>query len=296
MDVRAGLNDYFARLTPEQRAAHGGLNPTPDTLQKRWVGARAAKKEAYAAAEPWAVRAEARAAEERARAEARAKARAKARAAEKQARVEARAAQEKARAEALALAARAAAAPLTEEETSAVLRAGGRAADLLRRHAEARATDADLQTKGKAGVAKVEVRKRNRRTADESRKRSKKRAETVAQEEAQLVERVAGLLVDLGRGGSNILDDDGDDGDEFGGHLDIEADEEAFEALEAMKAKEHKTRKDKDAIRKATNNRHRKRSDARKKASLDKVRRRVALLKIRVEALDEEFRALHRLN
>ena len=46
------MNDYFARLTPEQRAAHGGLNPTPDTLQKRWVGARAAKKEAYAADEP----------------------------------------------------------------------------------------------------------------------------------------------------------------------------------------------------------------------------------------------------
>ena len=70
MDARAGLKDYFARLTPEQRAAHGGLNPTPDTLQKRWVGARAAKKEAYAADEPARnARASARAAEEQARAE-----------------------------------------------------------------------------------------------------------------------------------------------------------------------------------------------------------------------------------
>ena len=69
MDVRAGMKDYFARLTPEQRAAHGGLNPTPDTLQKRWVGARAAKKEAYAADEPARAARAARAAEEQARAE-----------------------------------------------------------------------------------------------------------------------------------------------------------------------------------------------------------------------------------
>ncbi len=69
MDVRAGKKDYFARLTPEQRAAHGGLNPTPDTLQKRWVGARAAKKEAYAADEPARAARAARAAEEQARAE-----------------------------------------------------------------------------------------------------------------------------------------------------------------------------------------------------------------------------------
>ena len=73
MDVRAGMKDYFARLTPEQRAAHGGLNPTPDTLQKRWVDARAAKKEAYAADElARDARAETRAAEEQTRAEARA--------------------------------------------------------------------------------------------------------------------------------------------------------------------------------------------------------------------------------
>ena len=169
--------------------------------------------------------------------------------------------------------------------------AGGQVGESARRTVVARATDAALKVKGRAGAKKAKKREANRGYADASRKRAKGAAEAVAQEEAQLVERVRGLLVDLGRDGSKVLDDDGDDGDEFGGHLDIEADEEAFEALEAMKAKEHKTRKDKDAIRKATNNRHRKRSDARKKASLDKARRRVALLKIRVEALEEELRA-----
>jgi len=65
------VNDYLARLTPEQWAAHGGFNPTPETRQKRWVGARAAKKEAYAADEPArAARAETRAAEEQTRAKA----------------------------------------------------------------------------------------------------------------------------------------------------------------------------------------------------------------------------------
>ena len=78
------MNDYFARLTPEQRAAHGGLNPTPDTREKKFKGQRDAKKKAYAADAP--ARA-ARAVEEQARA----KARAKARAAENKALAEARA-------------------------------------------------------------------------------------------------------------------------------------------------------------------------------------------------------------
>ena len=162
--------------------------------------------------------------------------------------------------------------------------AGGRVGDLARRAVAARTTDADLQTKGPTGVAKVEVRKRNRRTADESRKRSKKRAEAVAQEEAQLVERVTGLLVDLGRGGSNILDDDGDDGDEFGGHLDTEADEEELEALVKAKADPLVIKRKRNAIAA-------KRTAARKKASLDKARRRVALLEIRVAELEKEARA-----
>ena len=32
--MNTGKKDYFARLTPEQWAAHGGLNPTPETRQK----------------------------------------------------------------------------------------------------------------------------------------------------------------------------------------------------------------------------------------------------------------------
>ena len=262
MDVRAGVKDYFARLTPEQRAAHGGLNPTPDTLQKRWVGARAAKKEAYAAAEPWAVRAEARAAEERERAEA-------------------RAAERRTRAEALALAA--ATVPLTEEETAA-LRAGGYVGERARRAVAARTVDVVLAGEGPAGAAAALRRQSNRKSADESKKRAKKCAEAVAQEEAQLVERVTGLLVDLGRGGSNILDDDGDDGDEFGGHLDTEADEKELKALVKAKADPLVIKRKRNAIAQ-------KRTAARKKASLDKARGRVALLKIRVEALEEELRA-----
>ena len=32
---RVGMKDYFAKLTSEQRAAHGALNPTPATRQKK---------------------------------------------------------------------------------------------------------------------------------------------------------------------------------------------------------------------------------------------------------------------
>ena len=92
------------------------------------------------------------------------------------------------------------------------------------------------------------------------------------------------MLVDLGRGGSNILDDDGDDGDEFGGHLDIEADEEALEALVKAKADPLVIKRKRNAIAA-------KKTAARKKASLDKARRRVALLEIRVAELEKELRA-----
>ena len=32
---RVGMKDYIAGLPPEQRAAHGGLNPTPETRKKK---------------------------------------------------------------------------------------------------------------------------------------------------------------------------------------------------------------------------------------------------------------------
>ena len=64
MDSRAGLKKHHA-------SDAGAV-----TREKIFKAQRDAKKEAYAAAEPWAARAEARAAEEQARAEERAKARA----------------------------------------------------------------------------------------------------------------------------------------------------------------------------------------------------------------------------
>jgi len=90
MDVRAGQKDHHA-------SPAGAV-----TRDKQFKGRREAKKRAYAAAEPWAVRAEARAAEERARAEARAKARAAENKALAEARAKARAAEQKALAEARA--------------------------------------------------------------------------------------------------------------------------------------------------------------------------------------------------
>ena len=64
MDVRAGLKEYWKRLTPTQKEAR---------LENVFKGQRDAKKKAYAADEPArAARNEARAADERARAEARA--------------------------------------------------------------------------------------------------------------------------------------------------------------------------------------------------------------------------------
>ena len=80
MDSRAGLKKHHA-------SDAGAV-----TREKIFKAQRDAKKEAYAAAEPWAVRAAARAAEERARAEAQAEVRAKARAAEEKALAEARSA------------------------------------------------------------------------------------------------------------------------------------------------------------------------------------------------------------
>ena len=237
---------------------------TLDAREKRWQSARAAKKRAYAAT-----------LDEQARA---------ARALEEQARAEARALEEQARAEALALAARAATAPLTEEETSAVLRAGGRAADLVRRGAEARATDEALRAEGDA--AKVLTRQRNRGHAATSRKRKKLVVEALAREEAGLMERAAGLLVDLGRGGSKVLDDEG-----AVEPLDMEPFREDEEALQDLVDAKDRGEVDDEVVRKKRKALGMRYTRARQALAAKALQRRVALLEIRVAELEEELRA-----
>ena len=232
------------------------------TREKIFKAQRDAKKDAYAADEPARnARNEARAAEEQALAEARA--------AEKQARAEARAAEEQARADAFALAA--ATAPLTEEETAA-LHAGGRTADLVRRGVAARARDVDLEAKGKA--KEVKKRQQNRKHSVDTRKRKKAKVEGLVQEEAQLMKRAAGFLVDLGRGGSTVLD-----------VLDREAfreDEEAIKALVAARDREKDKKERKNLTEKVRR--------ARQKLAAKEQQLRVALLEDRVAELEEELR------
>ena len=166
--------------------------------------------------------------------------------------------------------------------------AGGHVGDRARRAVAARTVDAALKDKGRAGAKKAKKREANRGYADASYKRKKLGAEALARGEAGLVKRVAGLLVDLGRGGSKVLDDDGDDGDEFGGLLKTKGYKADVAALARLEADENT---DALTIKRKRNAIASKRTKARKKASLDKARRRVALLKIRVEALEEELRA-----
>jgi len=271
------MKDYFARLTPEQRAAHGGLNPTPDTLEKRWVGARAAKKEAYAADEPARnARASARAAEEQAQAEARAKALA--------ARAEARAAQEKARADAL-VATLAELTELTEEETAALIAKGGRAVESARRAFVARATDVALETKGPAGAKKTKRRQQDREYSEDYRKQKKAKVEGLVQDEAQLTEECVALLGRLGCGGSPVLDDD-DAAGEIIDRDDIREDEEALQDL--VDAKNRGAAVDAKEIKRKRGALTAKRGRARKKAKLEKDQLRVKALEGRVGELEKE--------
>jgi len=252
------MKEYWKRLTPAQKETR---------LENLFKGQRDAKKKAYAAAEPWAVRAEARAAEERARA------------AEERARAEARATEERARAEALALAA--ATAPLTGAETAA-LRAGGRAADLVQRGVAARARDVEMLTEGKA--AKVLERQKNREDCRNYRKQKKAKGEDLVQDEARLMERAVGLLAQLKRGGSTVLDDDG-----AVETLDEEAfreDEEAIQDL--VKAKEEGQDVTQADIRKKKNNLYSRKTRARQALAAKALQRRVPLLEIRVAELEEE--------
>ena len=89
------------------------------------------------------------------------------------------------------------------------------------------------------------------------------------------------MLVQLERGGSTVLDDDG-----AGGLIDTPAfpeDEEAIKALVAAKEREQDKRKKKNLGMKETR--------ARQALAHKVLQRRVALLEIRVAELEEEVRA-----
>ena len=240
MDVRAGMNEYWKRLSPEKKEARlekqrtGGFGD----VEKVFIGARAAKKKAYAADEP------ARAA---------------------------RAAEEQARADAL-VATLAELTELTEEETAA-LREGGQVGDLARRAVVARTVDADLQAKGKA--KEVKRRQQKRKQSVDERKKKKAKVEGLVQDEARLMERAAGLLVDLERGGSTVLDDDGAGA--------FPEDEERIKALDATKIREQDEKKKKNLGGQWTR--------ARQALARKVLQRRVVLLENRVAELEKELRA-----
>ena len=153
--------------------------------------------------------------------------------------------------------------------------AGGSVGDRARRAVAARATDAVLEAKGPAGAKKAKKRRQNREGDKKYRERKKAKSEGLALEEARFMERATGLLVDLGRGESTVLDDDGAGA--------FPEDEERINALVAAKEREQdKTKKKnlKDKVRRA------------RQALASKVlQRRVALLENRVGKLEEELRA-----
>ena len=281
MDVRAGMKDHHARLTPTQKEA---------LLENQWKGRRDAKKKKYAATLDEQERA-ARALEEQAPIEQREKEllevrrrlneTVEARAAAEEARAEARAAEEKARADALAALAERTA--LTEEETAA-LREGGRVGYFARRAVVARATDEDLEAEGPAGVKKAKRRQDNRGDQQKCRKRKKEKAEVLALEEAQLTEECVALMGRLGCGGSPVLDDD--DAVE---PLDMEPFREDEDALQDLvDAKDRGEDVDVAEIKKQRKNLNNRIYRARKKAKEEKDQQRVKALTGRVEELEKE--------
>ena len=151
--------------------------------------------------------------------------------------------------------------------------AGGSVGDRARRAVAARATDADLEAKGDA--AKVKERKRVREYSRDYHKQKKAKVEGLVQDEARLMERVTGLLVDLGRGGSPVLDDDGAGA--------FPEDEKRIKALDAAKIREQDEKKKKNLGGQWTR--------ARQALARKVLQRRVALLENRVAELEKELRA-----
>ena len=153
--------------------------------------------------------------------------------------------------------------------------AGGRVGDLARRAVAARTVDAVLVSEGPAGAKKTKRRQQDREYSEDYRKQKKAKVEGLVQDEARLMERAAGLLVDLERGGSTVLD-----------VLDREAfreDEEAIKALVAARDRE----KDKKERKKLQD----KLGTARQKLAAKVLQLRVALLENRVAELEKELRA-----
>ena len=146
---------------------------------------------------------------------------------------------------------------------------------------DARARDKALEAEGEAGTKKAKKRRGDREYSGDYRKKKKAKADGLVQDEARLMERGAALLVQLERGGSTVLDDDG-----AGGLIDTPAfpeDEEAIKALVAAKEREKDKKK-----RKALGMRE---TRARQALAAKALQRRVALLETRVAELEEELRA-----
>ena len=156
-----------------------------------------------------------------------------------------------------------------------------------RQRAEAEARRQALRDEGEAGTAKADRLEKDADRMKESRKRKKTAADALELKVAQLTERGAALLVELERGGSTELDDDG-----AIEPLDMEpfrADEEALKAL--RKARDDGEAIDAKDLRKKERALGMRKTRARQKLAGKALQRRVALLEIRVAELEKELRA-----
>ena len=155
------------------------------------------------------------------------------------------------------------------------------------RRAEAEARHQALRDEGDAGAAKADRLEKGLDHDKNTRKRKKEKGEALALKEAQLTERGAALLVELERGGSTELDDDG-----AVEPLDMEPFREDEEALQDLvDAKENGEDVDAALIKKKRKALGMRKTRARQALAAKALQRRVALLEIRVAELEKELRA-----
>ena len=153
-----------------------------------------------------------------------------------------------------------------------------------RQRAEAEARRQALRDEGEAGTAKADRLEKDADRMKESRKRKKTAADALELKETQLTERGAALLVELERGGSTELDDDG-----AVEPLDMEPFREDEEALQDLvDAKENGEDVDAALIKKKRKALGMRKTRARQKLAAKALQRRVPLLEIRVAELEEE--------